>query len=180
MTLSKRFKINLSYPQRLRLLLPFALGMVVLYLLPASISFGLAFFKYHALSPPRWVGHLNFILVFTDELFTLSVRNSLALILLPVPLRVFGDFLLANFMKGDGRFLGWLRGLVFLPSVIPSAVFALGWLWILNPLNDPLNMLLTACLSQRWIKVLPGPLLSMPTQSWGRPSLPAVGGLYPP
>jgi len=143
MTSSNRFKINLSYHQRLQLLLlPFALGLVVLYLLPAGISFGLAFFQYDALSPPQWVGHLNFILAYTDELFTLSVRNSLALILLPVPLRVFGAFLLAKLMQGEGRLHGWLRGLVFLPSVIPAAVFALSWLWILNPLYGPFNMLL--------------------------------------
>jgi multiple sugar transport system permease protein len=139
----KRFKLNLSYHQRLRLLLtPFALGLIIFFMLPAGISFGLAFFQYDALSPPRWIGTLNFILVYTDELFKLSVRNSLALIILPVPLRVLGAFLMAKLMQGKGRFLGWLRGTVFLPSVIPTAAFALGWLWILNPLYGPFNMLL--------------------------------------
>ncbi|MEW5989140.1 MAG: sugar ABC transporter permease [Chloroflexota bacterium] len=116
---------------------------MVLVVLPAALSFGLAFFQYDALSPPRWVGHLNFILAYTDELFYLSVQNSLALILLPVPLRVMGAFVLARLLqRGGGRWLGWLRAAVYLPSVIPSAAYALAWLWILNPLYGPLNLLL--------------------------------------
>lgn len=87
------------------LLLPYALGIVVLVIVPALVSFTLAFFQYDALSPPRWVGTLNFVLAYTDELFNLSLQNSLALILLPVPMRVFGAFLLANLMRRGGVIL---------------------------------------------------------------------------
>lgn len=124
------------------LLLPYALGIVVLVIVPALVSFTLAFFQYDALSPPRWVGTLNFVLAYTDELFNLSLQNSLALILLPVPMRVFGAFLLANLMRRGGRYLGWLRVLVYLPTTIPMAAYALAWLWLLNPLFGPVNLLL--------------------------------------
>jgi multiple sugar transport system permease protein len=96
------------------------------------------------LSPPQWIGAVNFMLAYTDELFTLSLRNSLALIILPVPLRVFGSLLLARLLMGGGRWLGLFRSVVFLPSVIPAAAFALAWLWILNPLYGPVNQLLMA------------------------------------
>lgn len=135
----------LSYDARLRLLLlPYAAGIVLLVVIPALLAFGLAFFQYDGLSPPRWVGALNFRLAFTDELFALSVQNSLALVLLPVPLRVFGAFLVARLLQRGGRFLGWVRAAVYLPSVVPTAAFALAWLWILNPLYGPLNLLLAA------------------------------------
>ncbi|GAB4161811.1 MAG: sugar ABC transporter permease [Candidatus Promineifilaceae bacterium] len=134
---------HLDYQRQLRLLLlPYALGIIILVVVPAGISFALAFFQYDALSPPRWVGTLNFILTYTDELFNLSLQNSLALILLPVPLRVLGAFLLANVMRRGGRFLGWLRAFVYLPTTIPMAAYALAWLWILNPLYGPVNLLL--------------------------------------
>jgi multiple sugar transport system permease protein len=136
---------RLSYQTRLRLLLlPYALGILLLVVLPAALSFGLAFFRYDALSPPQWIGAVNFMLAYTDELFTLSLRNSLALIILPVPLRVFGSLLLARLLMGGGRWLGLFRSVVFLPSVIPAAAFALAWLWILNPLYGPVNQLLMA------------------------------------
>jgi multiple sugar transport system permease protein len=134
---------RLSYQTRLRLLLlPYWLGILLLVVVPAALSFGLAFFHYDALSAPRWAGSLNFILVYTDSLFNLSVQNSLALIILPVPMRVFGAFLLARLLQRHGRFLAWFRAAVYLPSVIPGAAYALAWLWIFNPLYGPLNVLL--------------------------------------
>ncbi len=143
--IARRSLPHLSYQLRLRLLLlPYALGIVLLVVIPAIISFALAFFHYDGLSQPRWAGTLNFILAYTDELFNLSIQNSLALIILPIPLRVFGAFLVARLMQRGGRFIGWLRASVFLPSVIPGAAYALAWLWIFNPLYGPLNLLLQA------------------------------------
>jgi multiple sugar transport system permease protein len=47
-------------------------------------------------------------------------------------------------MQRNGRFLGWFRASIFLPTIIPSAAAALAWLWLLNPLFGPLNLLLRA------------------------------------
>ena len=125
-------------------LLPYVLGLLVLVLLPAALSFGLAFFKYDALTPPVYIGRINFDLLYTDSLFTLSVQNSLALIILPVPLRTMGALLLARLLQHPGRGVTWFRAFVFMPSIIPSTAYALAWLWILNPLFGPLNLLLRA------------------------------------
>lgn len=136
---------QLNYHTRLwLLLLPYLLGIMLLVITPALLSFSLAFFRYDALSPPQWVGSLNFLLTYTDELFTLSVQNAAALVLLPVPLRVFGAFLLARLLLRNGRFLAWFRAAIYLPSIIPTAAYALAWLWILNPLFGPVNLLLRA------------------------------------
>ena len=136
---------RLSYKFRIRLLLlPYLLGILTLIVVPALLSFALAFFRYDGLSPPQWLGTLNFVLAYTDQLFELSIQNSLALVLIPVPLRVGGAFILARLMQRGGRFLPWFRASVYLPSVIPTAAYALAWLWILNPLYGPLNLLLQA------------------------------------
>jgi multiple sugar transport system permease protein len=155
---------NFNYQTRLRLLLlPYASGIVVLVLIPAIISFGLAFFHYDGLSPPRWAGNLNFILAYTDELFNLSLQNSLALIILPIPLRVFGAFLVARLMQRNGRLINWLRATIYLPSAIPGAAYALAWLWIFNPLYGPLNLLLQS------IGLVPPAWLVDP--GWAKPAL---------
>lgn len=136
--------MNRDYDRRLRLLLlPYAAGIGLLFVLPALLSFGLAFFRYDGLSAPRFAGLLNFTLVRTDALFNLSVANSLALVIVPVPLRVFGAFLAARLARG-GRLRHLLRAAVFLPSAIPASAFALAWLWVLNPLYGPLNRFLAA------------------------------------
>lgn len=144
MKLHSHFR-RLPYKFRLQLLLvPYVAGIVILVLVPAFLSFALAFFHYDGLSPPQWSGALNFTLAYTEELFQLSVENSLALVILPVPLRVLGAFLMARLMQRGGRLLSWFRATVYLPSVIPIAAYALAWLWILNPLYGPLNQLLQA------------------------------------
>lgn len=125
------------------MLLPYAAGIVLLFVLPALMSFVLAFFRYDTLNPPRFAGTLNFALVRTDSLFSLSVANSLALVVLPTPLRVFGAFLAARLARG-GRLRHLLRAAVFLPAAVPASAFALAWLWILNPLYGPLNRALSA------------------------------------
>ncbi|MCA9924618.1 MAG: sugar ABC transporter permease [Anaerolineales bacterium] len=159
---------KLSHETRWRLLLvPYALGILLLVVLPALMAFGLAFFRYDALSPPVWVGWLNFVLAYTDELFVLSVQNSLALILVPVFLRVFGAFFLARLYQRNGRFLGWFRAAVYLPSVVPMAATALAWLWIFNPLYGPLNLLLQA------IGIVPPNWLIDPL--WAKPALIIMG-----
>lgn len=135
----------MSYEKKARLLLlPYAAGLVVLVLIPALLSFGLAFFQYDGLGNVRWLGRANFYLTRTDPLFALSIQNALALVILPVPLRVFGAFLLARLLMENSRVTNLVRSIVLIPSVIPASAFALAWLWILNPLYGPLNLLLQA------------------------------------
>ncbi len=156
--------MRLSYHSRLKLLLlPYFLGILLLVILPALLSFGMAFFRYDGLSAPRWVGTLNFLLVYTDELFNLSVHNSVALILLPTPLRVLGALLLALLLWRGGPLLNFFRSIIFLPSAIPSAAYALAWLWIFNPRFGPLNLLLRA------LGLDPPPWLIHPL--WAKPAL---------
>jgi multiple sugar transport system permease protein len=147
MNLSKTFLSRSPfwhYRSRLNLLLGFYLvGVGLLVVLPAALSFALVFFHYDTLSPPRWAGTLNFILAYTDDIFRLSIQNALALIILPVPLRVFGALLVARLMQHRGYFLGWFRAAVYLPNTIPTAAFALAALWIFNPLFGPVNLFLS-------------------------------------
>lgn len=159
-----QFKRRLSYQTQLYLfLMPYLLGVLLLVVLPAILAFGLAFFKYDGLSAPQWVGTLNFVFAYTDELFGLSIHNSLALVVLPVPIRVLGAFILARLMQHNGRLLTWFRAGVFLPSIIPGAAYALAWLWIFNPLYGPLNLLLRA------IGLMPPAWLVEP--QWAKPAL---------
>lgn len=143
MMLKPRPLLRLSFERRVQLLLaPYVIGIVLLVIIPAAVTFALAFFHYDGLTPPVWAGTLNFVLAYTDSLFLLSVQNSLALIIVPTFLRVLGAFFVARLMQRHGRFLAGFRAAVYLPSVIPSAAFALAWLWIFNPLYGPVNLLL--------------------------------------
>ena len=134
-----------SYEAQARLfLVPFFLGSLILIVLPALITLGVALTKYNAIQPPTWVGLDNFRALLASPLARLSLRISLQFIFLAVPLRLLGALLLALLLQPAGRLFGGLRAAVFLPTILPEGAYALIWLWILNPLYGPMNAVLQA------------------------------------
>ncbi len=125
-------------------LVPYLVGMIVLVVLPALLSFSLAFTAYDALSPPRWRDFQNFRELFANPLFWIAVRNSMVFVLLAVPLRLLGALALALLLNQRRRGVGAYRVAVYLPTVIPDVAYALIWLWIFNPIYGPLNVALGA------------------------------------
>jgi multiple sugar transport system permease protein len=124
------------------LLLPYLAGSAVLVLLPALATMGIAFTSYNAIQPPVWVGLGNFQRLFETSLIRVSLRNSLIFLALAVPFRLLASLVLSLLLQTDRKCFGWYRTAVFVPAVIPEAAFALVWLWILNPVHGPLNLLL--------------------------------------
>ena len=132
-----------SYKGQLRLfLLPFLIGSALLVVLPAIITVGLAFTQYNSIQAPTWTGLDNFQRLFNSPLARLSMRNSLAFLLVAVPLRLIGALGIALLLQRPGRSYGLMRAGVYLPTIIPEGAYALIWLWILNPLYGPLNAVL--------------------------------------
>jgi len=126
------------------LLLPYAFGVVVLVALPAAITFGLALFEYDLVRAPDFRGLGNFRELAEDEVFRISLRNSLMFVAFAVPLRLLGALGLALLLHRRMRGAGAYRTGVYLPTVVPDVAYALLWLWIFNPLYGPLNLTLEA------------------------------------
>lgn len=131
---------------------PFLVGVVVLVAVPALVTLVMSLFEWDLLQPARFVGLGNFRELFGDVAFRASLRNSLTYVAIAVPLRVAIALGLALLMHRRIRGVGAERASVFFPTVIPDVAYALLWLWILNPLYGPLNLLLGA--------------LGLPTPSW--------------
>jgi multiple sugar transport system permease protein len=126
------------------MLLPYLLGISVLVALPAIVTFALALYEYDLIRSPRFVGLGNFDELLDDEVFRISVRNSLMFILFAVPLRLAGAVALALLLHRRFRGVGAYRTAGVLPTVVPDVAYALLWLWIFNPLYGPLNLALEA------------------------------------
>jgi multiple sugar transport system permease protein len=134
------------------LLGPYLLGTALLIALPALLAFALAFARYDAPAPPAWVGLANFRAVARDPLFWIAARNSLLFVALAVPPRLLGALALALLLSRRRRGVGLYRVAIYLPTVIPEVPYALLWLWLVNPVYGPLNLLLGA--------------LGLPTPAW--------------
>lgn len=126
------------------LLAPYLFGLVVLVAVPTIWTVVLAFNEYDLVRPAEWVGLENFRELFHDPIFARSIRNSLLYVAYSVPLRVIGAVALALLLHHRFRGAGTARTAVCLPSLIPDLAYSLVWLWILNPLYGPLNILLDA------------------------------------
>ena len=125
----------------LLMLLPYLLGLILLVVIPALMAAPIAFTEFDALSPPEFVGLDNFAEVKDDPQFWNGLKASLLLLVLAVPLRVFGALILALLLRARNRGFGLFRGAAFLPTIIPDVAYALVWLYIFNPLYGPLNWL---------------------------------------
>ena len=126
------------------MLAPYLIGTSLLVLLPAMIGLPLAFTEYNAVEPAEWIGLANFRDLWDDEIFRISIRNTLIFIALAVPARLVGALVLALLLSRPVRGIGGYRSAIYLPTVVPDIAWALIWLWILNPLYGPINLLLAA------------------------------------
>ena len=122
------------------LLAPYLTGITILIVVPAIITFILSLYTYDLIRPAEFNGVGNFGDLFRDDVFRISLRNSLVYVLFAVPLRLLGALLLALLLHERFRGAGAYRTAAYLPTVVPDVAYALLWLWILNPLYGPLNL----------------------------------------
>lgn len=109
---------------------------------PLFLSLILSFFTYDGLSAPVWSGWANLREALREPLFKTALVNSVSFIYLAVPLRLLAALGLALLFSRPRPGTGLYRAMIYLPTVVPEAAYALLWLWILNPLYGPLNQIL--------------------------------------
>ncbi|WP_269939508.1 carbohydrate ABC transporter permease [Arthrobacter sp. HY1533] len=100
-----------------------------------------------------FVGLDNYVKLFNDDIFMISIRNSITLaIFLPI-ITVILALVLATLVTIGGSSRGQIKGLKgagfyrvisFFPYVIPAVVIGIIWQQILNPDNGLLNGILTS------------------------------------
>jgi ABC-type sugar transport system permease subunit len=87
----------------------------------------------------KFIGLGNYIQLFKDEMFWLSLRNTL-IILLPGGVIIFGlTFLLTILINAGVRGKKFFRAMIFLPNVIATVALVTLWGFIYNPKFGLLN-----------------------------------------
>lgn len=124
--------------------LPFVIQLVVFFLFPFVFSFYLTFTKWDLFNPPAWVGLKNWIQMFQNNVFWLSLRNVFYFALLFVPLQTVAALLLAYLLNQQIRFKSLFRMVYFLPVITPWVAGGLIWLWIYNSEFGILNWVITS------------------------------------
>jgi multiple sugar transport system permease protein len=144
-------------------IMPWVLGFLAFEIYPLFSSFYYSLSSYDVLRPPVFVGLRNYIDLFNDRFFRIALRNTLYYVAFAVPGGVLVGFVLAALLNLNLRLRSVLRTIFFLPSIVPSFVSAMVWLWIFNQQYGLFNMILFS-LGMKGV-----PWLSSP--AWSKPSL---------
>ncbi|WP_438448100.1 carbohydrate ABC transporter permease [Gorillibacterium sp. sgz5001074] len=140
----------MSWMRRQRLLgyvfiAPNFIGMSIFLLVPALFSFYLMFTDWVFASgqAPHFIGLRNFSTMFQDELFYLSLKNTL-LVLVPVPISTVLGFLIAVLLNNRVYFQKILRAAFFAPHITSGIAVAYVWMVLFQPTDGPINAMLHA------------------------------------
>jgi multiple sugar transport system permease protein len=121
---------------------PYLLGLTLLVGIPVLAAIYFAFTEFTGVRPPQFNGLDNFARLVGDDAFWRALGNSAVYVVISVPLRMgaAAAFALLLYRRAPG--IGAARAVAYMPTVVPDAVYALLWLWILNPLYGPVPLLL--------------------------------------
>lgn len=122
---------------------PNLIGMTIFMLVPALFSFYLMFTDWVFASgqAPRFVGLDNFRMMVRDDLFAVSVKNTL-LVLIPVPISIVLGFLIAVMLNNRTYLQKTLRAFFFAPYFTSGIAIAFVWMVLFQPTNGPINAFL--------------------------------------
>ena len=105
--------------------------------------------------------------MFHDPMVGVAVRNSLWLMVFAVPLYVLSAFGIAMLVARVKMGSGFFRTTFYLPALAPPVAATLGFVYLLNPANGPVNVILAHLGIQ-------GPLWFQ-SPEWSKPSLVLLG-----
>jgi multiple sugar transport system permease protein len=113
---------------------PWIIGFAAFYLYPMLSTLYFSFTRYNSLSTATWAGLTNYKFMFSsDPQFWQSLRNTVWMILVSVPLQIVFAIGCAMVLTRPRRGLGVYRTFFFLPTMVPVVAATLGFLFILNP-----------------------------------------------
>ncbi|GII31378.1 carbohydrate ABC transporter permease [Planotetraspora mira] len=127
----------------------------LLYLSPWLVGFGV-FFAYPLISTVYFsfqrydmftlepVGLLNWKYFFRDDAAWTSIKNTLWLVVVMVPLRVVFGLGVAQLVTKLKAGAGVFRTIFYLPSLVPVVAGTLGFVYLLNPGTGPVQAILGA------------------------------------
>ena len=103
------------------------LGLTVFF--PAIQAFALSFtrYEYDITQAPEWVGWANFQRLVQDEVFWLTIRNTLLYLVGVVPILVVAPLVLAIVVNQKIKGINWFRTAFYTPVVISMVVAGIAW-----------------------------------------------------
>jgi multiple sugar transport system permease protein len=102
---------------------------------PVILSFYYSLNVYTTFGQPmHWVGLANYIELLTqDDLFWVSLYNTLYMVVIGIPFHIMLAILLAMLLNMNLRGVSIYRTIFYLPTIVPIVATSVLWMWVLNP-----------------------------------------------
>ena len=123
-------------------LAPNLIGFLVFTLIPFAYSFYISFFKWDAIGDMEFVGLRNYIKLFQDSGFRISLKNTMYYTFVNVPLVLIFGMILALCIHKIPRCKTFFRTTYFLPNLVTVVSIAIVWQALYHPTYSPFSMLL--------------------------------------
>jgi len=90
-----------------------------------------------------FVGTKNYNAIFTDDIFTKSFRNTVVYVVSVTAILVPLSFIVSLYVDLCSKMSSFVRGVLYLPSIIAMSIAALLWQFILNPNIGTISLLMS-------------------------------------
>lgn len=119
--------------------LPWIIGFFLFLAYPLVMSLYYSFTNFTVLRSPRWLGFENYRELLSDDVFALSLKNTLLYTIAAVPLTTVFAITLALLLNAKVKGMAYYRTIFYLPSLVPMVALAVLWLWVFNGQYGLLN-----------------------------------------
>lgn len=127
----------------------------VFIVLPIIIAVGYSFTRYSGIGKVKFLGFENYIRLFQDKLFWISLKNTMIIFILAFTLLLTLSFLIALLLNHHLRAVDTSKALIFSPAIIAPIIVGIIWVYILDPnigiINNILDAVGASGLKQKWI-----------------------------
>jgi multiple sugar transport system permease protein len=148
-------------------LAPALIGIVVFFVYPLLSAVYFSFTKFDLLTVPEWVGLANYRRMGEDPYLLQSIRNTLWLVVVFVPVRIISAIGLSMLLSRLKRGAGFFRTIFYLPALAPPVAATIAFVYLLKPGTGPVNNFLARI-------GIEGPLW-FNSPEWSKPSLVLLG-----
>ena len=143
---------------------PWIIGFLVFTLFPICSSLYYSLCDYQEIKDPVFIGFDNYKMLFQDKTFLKAMSNTVYMIIFGVPITTFIAVAVSIIMNNKKlKYTGPFRVAFFIPTLVPTVVACLLWIWVMQPETGIINRLLSYIGIQG-----PGWLSSM---FWSKPAL---------
>ena len=143
----KRYKIGL--------VIPTLVVYMVFIIIPIGMSIGYSFTKYSGIGKATFNGLTNYMRLFKDRLFGISLKNTMIMFILAFVLLLSLSFLIALLLNNKLKGVDFSKSLIFSPAIIAPIIVGIIWVYILDPnigiINNVLDAIGASGLKQKWI-----------------------------